>query len=98
MDAREVAKTIGKYSRRQRYPDELDGPYAVKGIVLGGDEIERLEVGHAHERGYDPLVQITTGPEPRFEERTGSYLDDDGFSGTAWELSEQGCRRVTSLL
>ena len=85
MGALEIAKMIEGYTDgNQRYIDELKlgEPYVVKGIFMDGpDDVERLEVGML---GKKPLVQIMLGDVPEYENREGSYLDIDRYSGTMW--------------
>ena len=95
MDAERIAREIGKYLTRETDIDELDGPYAVKGIFE--DERERLEVGEATATGYNPLVQLLLEPVER-ETRSGSYLNEDGFQGCAFDLTEPEYRRIKDLV
>jgi hypothetical protein len=78
-------KRFGPYARNV-HVDKLDGLYAVRGISMDGAPHERAEVGRALETEYRPLIQLQL--EPRIAlSRKDSYLDEDGFSGAAYQLA-----------
>ncbi len=99
MDIEKLVKTIESCMKQDIDVNEIEGPYAVKGMFMDKEQpVELLEVG----KDYEPIIQIRLKPQLKVDERNKShyksYLMDTGFSGTAYSLTEEQYADIEALL
>ncbi len=95
MDPEALAKYIQERLKDDIWPDEIEGPYGLLGI-LGDDYSEiAIEIGSYDSMAdaYSVLVQIRL-TEPARVEFGDSYIEEGFFSGTAYELTEKDLEEI----
>ena len=50
------------------------------------------------ETDYRPLIQLELDPEPQVDVSDGSYLNFEGFSGTAYQLTDEEYSQIREIV
>jgi hypothetical protein len=102
MDTKKLVECIKPYMIKvnERGIDKISKYYIVHGTLNKTNLAERIEVGMAVSKGYEPLVQIILNSIPEIENRIdGSYLNIERFNfGTVYNLQKKGYETIENLL